>query len=105
MNNTLQLEPISEYLPSFLAPNVMEGTIYKSRRSLASRISPLECWWHVFARNMSPTTPLTAMGARVWISFIELDGLNKLGLWYLWFNVTQVSILVFTGAICWDMQC
>ena len=86
MNNTLQVEPISKNLPSFLAPNVMEGTIYKSRRSLASRIPPLECLWQ--ARNMSPTTPLTALCARVWKSFVELDGLNKIGLWYLF---------VFTG--------
>ena len=74
MNNTLQAEPISKYLPSFFAPNVMERTIHKSRRSLAPRVSPLEYLWYVLARNMSPTTPLTVMGTRVWNSLVELMG-------------------------------
>ena len=86
MNNTLQAEPISKYLPSFLALwNVRVISL-----GGAWLQGSLECLWHVFARNMSLTTPLTAMGARVWNSLV--DGLNEIGSLYLWFNVTQFSI-------------
>ena len=62
LNNTLHAEPISKYSPSFSAPDVMERTIYKSRRGRLRR-SPL---WNAYGKHL-PAAGLLQRRSLQWV--------------------------------------